>query len=140
MQKRSAAKQHLPDFFCKLVGVVPDTFRELLPAPILRGYLTDVFLGDKCETVENAFVRRRREVLHRRFRLWHFVEAELYRLGDRLIENCGSRFTADEVGLQSRRGGCNPYPITDENRTVTDTEIEIPYDFLKASKGIFAER
>lgn len=53
--------------------------------------------------------------------------------------NCGFRFTADEVGIQTRRGGCNPYPITDENRTVTDTEIEIPYDFLKASKIIFAE-
>lgn len=53
--------------------------------------------------------------------------------------NCGFRFTADEVGLQTRRGGCNPYPITDENRTVTDTGIEIPYDFLKASKSIFAE-
>lgn len=53
--------------------------------------------------------------------------------------NCGFRFTADEVGIQSRRGGCNPYPITEENRTVTDTEIEISYDFLKASKSIFAE-
>ncbi len=53
--------------------------------------------------------------------------------------NCGFRFTADEVGTQTRRGGCNPYPITDENRTVTDAEIEIPYDFLKASKSIFAE-
>ncbi len=40
--------------------------------------------------------------------------------------NCGFRFTAEEVGVQTRRGGCNPYPITDENRTVTETAVEIP--------------
>lgn len=56
-----------------------------------------------------------------------------------VCRNCGFRFSSDDVGIQTSRGGSNPYPITDENRTVTDTGIEIPYEFLKASKDIFAE-
>ena len=53
--------------------------------------------------------------------------------------NCGFRFSADEVGIQTGRGGCNPYPITDADRIITDSGVEIPYEFLKASKDIFAE-
>ena len=53
-----------------------------------------------------------------------------------VCQNCGNSFTMDQVGEISR--GCDPWPILDENKTVTDEEIEISYDFLKASADIFA--
>lgn len=58
-------------------------------------------------------------------------------LGDELVcQNCGNSFTMDVVGETA--GGCNPVPILEENRTVTDSEIQISYDFLKESSDIFA--
>jgi len=54
-----------------------------------------------------------------------------------ICQNCGFHFSADQVGIETG-GGCNPWPITDENRTVTEDTIEISYDFLRESKGIFA--
>lgn len=57
--------------------------------------------------------------------------------GDSLVcQNCGNRFTVDQVEVLS--GGCNPWPIFAENKTVTEDTIEISYDFLKESKAIFA--
>lgn len=57
--------------------------------------------------------------------------------GDVLVcQNCGNQFTVDHVEVES--GGCNPWPIFPENKTVTDDTIEISYDFLKESKEIFA--
>lgn len=57
--------------------------------------------------------------------------------GDVLVcQNCGNGFTVDQVEIQS--GGCNPWPIFAENKTVTEDSIEISYDFLKKSKEIFA--
>ena len=57
--------------------------------------------------------------------------------GDKLVcQNCGNSFTMDQVGETA--GGCNPYPILDDDKTVTDDEIEISYDFLKESSDIFA--
>ena len=56
---------------------------------------------------------------------------------DKLVcQNCGNSFTMDQVGETA--GGCNPYPILDDDKTVTDDEIEISYDFLKESSDIFA--
>lgn len=55
---------------------------------------------------------------------------------DLVCQNCGFHFTPDQVEVQS--GGCNPWPIFAENKTVTKDTIEIPYDFLKESSGIFA--
>lgn len=58
-------------------------------------------------------------------------------LGEELVcQNCGNSFTMDVVGETG--GGCNPVPILEENRTVTDSEIQISYDFLKESSDIFA--
>ena len=58
-------------------------------------------------------------------------------LGDELVcQNCGNSFTMDVVGETA--GGCNPVPILEENRTVTDSEIQISYEFLKESSNIFA--
>lgn len=56
--------------------------------------------------------------------------------GEELVcQNCGNSFTMDQVGETS--GGCNPWPILEEDKTVTETEIQISYDFLKESSDIF---
>ena len=33
-------------------------------------------------------------------------------------------------------GGCNPWPILEEDKTETDSEIKISYEFLKESSDI----
>lgn len=48
-----------------------------------------------------------------------------------VCQNCGNSFTIDQVGIAS--GGCNPWPILDSDRTVTDDDIQIYYDVLKAT-------
>lgn len=48
-----------------------------------------------------------------------------------VCQNCGNSFTIDQVGIAS--GGCNPWPILDSDRIVTDDEIQISYDVLKAT-------
>lgn len=53
-----------------------------------------------------------------------------------VCQNCGNRFSMDQVGIES--GGCNPWPILDKNKTVTADEISISYDFLAESQRIFA--
>lgn len=56
--------------------------------------------------------------------------------GDVLVcQNCGNRFSMDRVEVEA--GGCNPWPIFDKNKTVTDESITIPSDFLKESEQIF---
>lgn len=56
--------------------------------------------------------------------------------GDELVcQNCGSRFTIDQVEIQS--GGCNPWPIFSDDKTVTEDTVEISYDFLYENKMIF---
>ena len=55
---------------------------------------------------------------------------------DLVCQNCGFHFTPDQVEIQS--GGCNPWPIFAENKTVTENEIQISYDFLKEATTIFA--
>ena len=56
--------------------------------------------------------------------------------GNELIcQNCGNRFTVDQVEVQS--GGCNPWPIFPDDKTVTEEEVSISYDFLKESASIF---
>ena len=56
--------------------------------------------------------------------------------GDKLVcQNCGNSFTMDQVGETA--GGCNPYPIMDDDKTVEEDEIQISYDFLKESSDIF---
>ncbi len=56
--------------------------------------------------------------------------------GDVLVcQNCGNRFPMNRVEVEA--GGCNPWPIFDEDKTVTDESITISYDFLKESYKIF---
>ena len=56
--------------------------------------------------------------------------------GELICSNCGFHFSPDQVEVTS--GGCNPWPIFSENKTVTDDSISISYDFLSSSKEIFA--
>ncbi|WP_062429099.1 DUF2318 domain-containing protein [Treponema endosymbiont of Eucomonympha sp.] len=53
-----------------------------------------------------------------------------------VCQNCRNRFRMSQVGRQS--GGCNPVPILAENKTLAGDAIIIPKDFLRRSKGIFA--
>ena len=56
--------------------------------------------------------------------------------GDDLVcQNCGYHFVPDQVEVQA--GGCNPWPIFAENKTVTESSIQISYDFLRESSAIF---
>lgn len=57
--------------------------------------------------------------------------------GDVLVcQNCGNRFRMSDVEVT--RGGCNPVPITADEKTVTDTTITISKEFLAQAKEIFA--
>lgn len=56
--------------------------------------------------------------------------------GDKLVcQNCGNQFTADDVELI--RGGCNPVPISADEKDVTDSEILISKAYLDNNKEIF---
>ncbi|MCH5277335.1 MAG: DUF2318 domain-containing protein [Desulfovibrionaceae bacterium] len=54
-----------------------------------------------------------------------------------VCQNCGNRFSMDQVGLAS--GGCNPWPIFGKNKTVTADSISLSYDFLAEARDIFAK-
>lgn len=53
-----------------------------------------------------------------------------------VCQNCGNRFTTEQVEIKS--GGCNPWPIFEDDKVITGDSIEISYDFLSASEKIFA--
>ena len=55
---------------------------------------------------------------------------------DLICQNCGSRFTAEQV--ETEAGGCNPYPIFENSKTSTDDSIAISYDFLKQYQVLFS--
>jgi uncharacterized membrane protein len=56
--------------------------------------------------------------------------------GDVLVcQNCGNRFSMDEVEIT--RGGCNPVPIFEDQKQVTDESIIIPKTFLEEAEVIF---
>lgn len=55
---------------------------------------------------------------------------------DLICQNCGNRFTMDDVEVT--RGGCNPIPIVKEMKEVTDTTITIPKALFAEAEGIFA--
>lgn len=54
-----------------------------------------------------------------------------------VCQNCGVRFTAEQVGLEGR-GGCNPWPIPASERTETENSILISYNVLADAKEIFS--
>jgi uncharacterized membrane protein len=54
-----------------------------------------------------------------------------------VCQNCGNRFRMNQV--EKRSGGCNPVPIFEANKTVTDTTITVSREYLKEAKSIFAK-
>lgn len=52
-------------------------------------------------------------------------------------QNCGNIFPLDMIAQE--RGGCNPVPITEEERTESDTEIIIPAELLEENAARFKE-
>lgn len=56
--------------------------------------------------------------------------------GDQLVcQNCGNRFGMDDVEVT--RGGCNPVPITEEYKSVSDDTITVSKDVLTQAVQIF---
>ncbi|AEF82003.1 DUF2318 domain-containing protein [Leadbettera azotonutricia] len=53
-----------------------------------------------------------------------------------VCQNCGNRFRMSQV--EQKSGGCNPVPILAANKTVSDTSITIPKEYLIQAKAIFA--
>jgi Predicted membrane protein len=57
--------------------------------------------------------------------------------GNALVcQNCGNRFTADQV--EQQKGGCNPVGITKEYKTETDGTITLKKSFFDQTRQIFA--
>lgn len=50
-------------------------------------------------------------------------------------QNCGNLFSLDMVGQE--RGGCNPIPITGDDRTENESSIIIPGSFLEDNASLF---
>lgn len=56
--------------------------------------------------------------------------------GDEFVcQNCGNRFQLDQV--EKIKGGCNPVPIMEENKTDDGTNIVISQAFMEENKGLF---
>ncbi|MCX7709128.1 MAG: DUF2318 domain-containing protein [Clostridia bacterium] len=56
--------------------------------------------------------------------------------GDTLVcQNCGNKFKLDQV--EKVKGGCNPVPITKENKTEDGANITISKAFLEQGKELF---
>lgn len=58
--------------------------------------------------------------------------------GDELVcQNCKNRFKISQV--EKIKGGCNPVPILDENKTDDGTNITISGNYLEQNKDLFAK-
>ncbi len=53
-----------------------------------------------------------------------------------VCQNCGNRFEPDQV--EKEKGGCNPVPILDGEKTDNGENIVISGEFLQQAKQIFA--
>ncbi|MDD3341072.1 MAG: DUF2318 domain-containing protein [Bacilli bacterium] len=57
-------------------------------------------------------------------------KAYFVREGDYLVcQNCGNKYHIDKLGLE--KGGCNPVPISEDEREMKDGNIMIPSALLK---------
>lgn len=57
--------------------------------------------------------------------------------GDELVcQNCGNRFKTSQV--EKLKGGCNPVPILDENKSDDGAVITISKEFLDQAQDLFA--
>ncbi|MCD7880148.1 MAG: DUF2318 domain-containing protein [Clostridiales bacterium] len=58
--------------------------------------------------------------------------------GDYFVcQNCGNRFSSDEIGLVS--GGCNPVPVTEDDYTESDGIITVSESFLEENAYRFSK-
>lgn len=58
--------------------------------------------------------------------------------GSELVcKNCGNRFKLDQV--EKIRGGCNPVPISKEDKTEDDQNIVISEQYLTENKSLFSK-
>lgn len=56
--------------------------------------------------------------------------------GDVLVcQNCGNRFRTSDV--EKVKGGCNPVPVLEGDKIVTEDTITIPTEFLQKAKVLF---
>lgn len=56
--------------------------------------------------------------------------------GDELVcQNCGNRFKTSDV--EKVRGGCNPVPILEKDKTDDGTNLVVSGDYLAQNKGLF---
>lgn len=56
--------------------------------------------------------------------------------GDVLVcQNCGNRFTVDQVEVE--KGGCNPVPISDGDKSEDEDTIVVPDTFMKENRSLF---
>jgi uncharacterized membrane protein len=53
-----------------------------------------------------------------------------------VCQNCGNRFRTSDV--EKVKGGCNPVPVLEEDKTVTNDTITIPAAFLQKAKVLFS--
>jgi hypothetical protein len=57
--------------------------------------------------------------------------------GDVVVcQNCGNQFALDQI--EKIKGGCNPVPIMNENKTDNGTDIVISSAFLNENKDLFS--
>lgn len=53
-----------------------------------------------------------------------------------VCQNCGNRFTPNQLSIE--KGGCNPVPITNGERTENVDSISISASYLRQAEQIFA--
>lgn len=52
-----------------------------------------------------------------------------------ICNNCGNRYSLDMI--EQERGGCNPIPISDKEKTITEKEILIPEKLIEDNAALF---
>lgn len=52
-----------------------------------------------------------------------------------ICQNCGNSFPANKIGIE--KGGCNPIPITNDEKTVEGNKIIIKKEFIEQYKDNF---
>jgi hypothetical protein len=58
--------------------------------------------------------------------------------GDVVVcQNCGNQFSMDMI--EKQKGGCNPIPILEGDKTDNGDSITITKDFIAKNKGLFTE-
>ena len=53
-----------------------------------------------------------------------------------VCQKCGNRFSTGDIEIT--HGGCNPVPITTEDKTIDEHGITVPKDFMATVKHMFA--